>query len=100
MPTQMPRNGRPLRDAATASSASPEACNAVMQAPNAPTPGSTTAAASRISPRSAVRRASAPTCSREVDHLAQEVLLAGDAATESVAVLVVALLVPLVGSGP
>ncbi len=44
-----------------ATSSSPASRSASMQRPNAPTPGSTTPAASAMRPGSAVRRASAPT---------------------------------------
>ena len=47
--------------ASTATSASPRLGSDSMQRPNAPTPGSTTPAASAMSPWSAVSRASAPT---------------------------------------
>ncbi len=63
MPMQMPRNGRPDAAHSMASSSSPVRSSASMQRPKLPTPGSTTPAASRISPGSAVSRASAPMCS-------------------------------------
>ena len=63
MPTQMPRNGRPDADGVEGDVLQPGVAQRLHARPKAPTPGSTTPAASAMSPRSAVRRASAPTCS-------------------------------------
>ena len=55
--------GDPTRRPCGSARPGPSFWSAPMQAPKAPTPGSTTPAASAIRPASAVRRASAPRCS-------------------------------------
>ena len=63
MPTQMPRNGRPDRAAATTGSTSPALVKFSMQVPNAPCPGSTTAGARAMRSASLVTSAGWPRCS-------------------------------------
>ncbi len=63
MPRQIPSTGVPLSARSRITSSSPSARSRRIASGNAPTPGTTTASAERISSWSAVRRTSAPTCS-------------------------------------
>src|SRR5579862_3942365 len=64
MPTQIPRIGRPSLTRSCTSVSARTSRTPVMQAANAPTPGSTTPSASYAEPMAAVTMTSAPTRSR------------------------------------